>query len=104
MGQPQVQGAWRSGSASRLHRVGRGFESLSAHHLRKIQTPNPKRQTLIRLERARFVTEIRLELGAWSLDLSYRFFPDRHDAFHFINQPLASCKCLSAMRRYYLHP
>ena len=29
-------GAWRSGSAAALHAVGRGFESLSAHHFRKL--------------------------------------------------------------------
>ncbi len=37
MSSRQTQGDWRSGSAARLHREGRGFKSLIAHH-KKSQT------------------------------------------------------------------
>jgi hypothetical protein len=76
-------------SASRLHRVGRGFESLSAHHLAVAETKKK---------------EIKAAACPQVSSARARFFPNRHHLFHLIDQPLAGRKRLAAMRRYDFDP
>jgi hypothetical protein len=45
-----------------------------------------------------------LELGVWSLELLQGLFPDRHEAFHFVDEPLASGEGFASMGRDNLHP